>query len=177
MLKKIAIGLAVVLAVILGLAAMQPDEFKITRSSTVNAPPAKVYALVNDFHLWEQWSPWEKKDPAMKRTFEGKASGEGAVYGWEGNSEVGSGKMTLETAKAPSQIKIKLEFLKPMQSVNSCEFEFAPEGKATKVTWTMSGPMHFISKVMCVFMNMDKMVGPDFEKGLAQMKAAAEAAK
>jgi hypothetical protein len=177
MFKKIAIGLALVLAVILGLAAMQPDDFKVSRSASISAAPSKVYPLISDFRKWQQWSPWEKMDPDMKRSFEGKASGEGAVYAWEGNSAVGSGKMTIEKAKAPSQVGIKLEFFKPMQGVNPTEFLIEPEGKGSKVVWTMSGKHNFISKIMCVFFNMDKMIGPDFEKGLSQMKAAAEAAK
>jgi len=177
MLKKVLIALAAAVAILLGVVAFQPGEFSITRTAVIEAPPAKVFPYVNDFSKWGAWSPWEKIDPAMKRTFEGPKAGVGAIYSWEGNKEVGSGKMTITESKTSETVKIKLEFFKPMEGVNPTEFTFQPEGKGTKVTWTMSGNNNFISKTFCLFMDMDKMVGGQFDTGLAQMKAAAEAKK
>lgn len=173
MLKKISMALILVMVVILGLALTQPDSFKVQRSATIKAPPAKVMAYLNDFHQWQAWSPWEKLDPNMKRSFEGAASGPGAVYAWNGNDQVGAGRMEI-TGSAPTQLDIKLDFIKPFASSNRTEFVLQPQGDATLVTWTMTGPSQFITKLMGVFFSMDKMVGKDFEKGLAQLKAAAE---
>lgn len=176
MIKKILITLAAIIVVILIVAAFQPAEFRVTRTATIAAPATVVFGEVNDFHRWSAWSPWEKLDPAMKRTFEGPAAGVGASYAWDGNSEVGSGKMTITESKPAEMISIKLEFFKPMAGVSPTEFTFSPAGGATTVTWTMSGTNNYISKIFCLFMNMDKMIGGDFEKGLASMKAIAEAA-
>ncbi|WP_367870927.1 SRPBCC family protein [Luteolibacter sp. Populi] len=175
MLRKILLGLAAILLILIGVIAMQPPDFKVERSATVSAPPATVFGQVNDFHKWEAWSPWEKLDPALKRTFEGPESGVGAKYGWVGNSKVGEGKMTIEDSRPAELVKIKLEFIKPMAATSDTVFTFTPEGPGTKVTWTMSGKNNFMAKAFGLFMNMDKMVGGDFEKGLAQMKAVAEA--
>ncbi len=177
MLAKILIGVAAVLAILLVVVAMQPAEFQITRSATMTASPADVFAQVNDFHLWEAWSPWEKIDPAMKRTFEGPVSGEGSMYSWVGNHEVGEGKMTLVKSQPPELIRIQLDFYKPMKATNMAEFTFKPEGGGTAVTWTMTGTNNFISKFFCLFMDMDKMVGSQFEKGLDNLKKIAEAPK
>jgi uncharacterized protein YndB with AHSA1/START domain len=174
MLKKIAIGILAVVVIILGLALAQPNSFSVSRSIVINAPAEKIYPLVSDFHQWAGWSPWEHLDPNMKRTFTGAASGAGAVYSWEGNDAVGAGRMEITGAQPPSKIDIKLDFLKPIASQNSTVFELKPEGNATRVVWTMSGPSSFMTKLMGVFLSMDKMIGPDFEKGLAAMKAAAE---
>jgi hypothetical protein len=174
MLKKILIGIAVVLAVILGIAAMKPDQFSVVRSASIKAPPEKIVVLINDFHNWGSWSPWEKLDPNMKRTFSGAANGKGAVYSWEGNKDVGAGRMEITDQAMPGKVVIKLDFLEPFKSSNVTEFTLAPQGDATTVTWNMSGPMPFASKLMSVFMSMDAMIGKDFEKGLQQMKAAAE---
>lgn len=173
MLKKISMALILAMVVILGLALMQPDSFKVQRSATIKAPPAKVMAYLNDFHQWSLWSPWEKLDPKLQRTFEGPASGKGAVYGWSGNDQVGQGRMEI-LESAPTQLDIKLDFIKPFASSNRAEFVLQPQGDTTVVTWTMTGPSQFITKLMGVFYSMDKMVGKDFEKGLAQLKAAAE---
>lgn len=173
MLKKIAVAVTLVIVVILGLALMQPDSFKVQRSATIKAPPAKVMAYLNDFHQWPAWSPWEKLDPNMQRTFEGAASGKGAVYAWNGNDEVGQGRMEIVESE-PTRLDIKLDFIKPFASSNRTEFALQGQGNATQVTWTMTGPSQFITKLMGVFVSMDKMVGKDFEKGLAQLKAAAE---
>lgn len=176
MLKKILLILVALVAIVLVIAAFQPSEFRVTRSAIIAAPAATVFAEVNDFHRWQGWSPWEKLDPAMKRTFDGAAAGLGAGYAWEGNSEVGSGRMTITESRPAERILIKLEFLKPMPGICPTEFTFRPEGGATKVTWTMSGTNNYLGKIFCLFMNMDKMVGGQFEQGLANLKALTETA-
>jgi uncharacterized protein YndB with AHSA1/START domain len=176
MLKKILLGLVAVLVVLAAVIAMQPADFAITRSTTIDAPPATVFGQVNDFHQWEAWSPWAKMDPEMKTTYEGPAAGTGAMYSWVGNSKVGEGKMTIVESRPDELVKIKLEFLKPFAATNDTEFAFKPDGTGTHVTWTMSGKNGFVSKAFSLCMDMDKMVGGDFEKGLAQMKSASEAA-
>jgi len=173
MLKKIAVGVIAILVIVLGLAATKPNEFTITRSATIKVPPEKIIPLIADFHQWSQWSYWETLDPAMVRTFEGPASGKGAVYAWKGNSKVGEGRMEVLDVQTAS-VLVKLDFKTPMESNNMTEFVLTPDGDATKVTWNMKGPMPFISKIIAVFMDMDRMVGPGFEKGLAGMKKAAE---
>jgi len=175
MFKKILIGLAVVLVVLAIVISMQPPDFRVERSATISAPPERVFAQVNDFHNWDAWSPWAKLDPDMKTTFEGPASGPGSKYSWVGNSKVGEGAMTILESRPQELVSIKLEFLKPFASTSTADFSFKPEGPGTKVTWVMTGKCNFMSKAFGLFMNMDKMVGGDFEKGLAQMKAAAEA--
>ena len=176
MLKKILLILAAIIAIILVAAVFQPAEFRVIRSATIAAPAATVFAEINDFHRWQAWSPWEKLDPAMKRTFEGPASGVGASYGWEGNSDVGAGRMTITESKPAELIRIKLEFLKPMPGECPTEFAFRSEGGATTVTWTMTGANSYLAKIMCLFMSMDKMIGGDFEKGLGTLKQLAESA-
>lgn len=158
---------------ILAVAAMKPDTFSLQREADINAPPEKVFALINDFRDWTKWSPWEKLDPGLQRTHSGAASGKGAVYAWSGNKKVGQGRMEILDA-SPSAIKIKLDFLKPFEAHNITDFTLAPRDGGTHVSWTMSGPLNFMMKLMHVFMNMDKMVGKDFEAGLANLKAAAE---
>jgi uncharacterized protein YndB with AHSA1/START domain len=174
MLKKIALGIMAVVVIILGLAMTQPKSFAVTRSIVIKAPPEKIYPLIADFHQWNAWSPWEHLDPAMKRTFTGAASGAGAVYSWDGNDAVGAGRMEIVSAAPPGKVDIKLDFLRPFPSQNSTVFTVQPEGDGSKVVWTMSGPSSFMIRLMGVFVSMDKMVGPDFEKGLANLKARAE---
>jgi uncharacterized protein YndB with AHSA1/START domain len=174
MLKKIVIALLVIVVLICGLAMMKPDSFVVTRSIAIKAPPEKVFVLINDFHNWSHWSPWEHLDPNMKRTFSGAAAGKGAVYGWEGNSDVGAGRMEITDEAMPTKVEVKLEFLKPVAMTNQTEFALTSSGDTTTVTWNMRGPMPFITKLMSVFTSMDAMVGKDFEKGLANMKASAE---
>lgn len=174
MLKKIAVGITAVIVIILALALAQPATFTVTRSITIQAAPDKIYPLINDFHHWKSWSPWENLDPDMVRTFNGPASGAGAVYGWEGNDQVGAGRMEITAAAPASRVEIKLDFLKPFESHNTTVFTLEPKGGATTVVWTMAGPSPFITKLMGVFVSMDKMVGPDFEKGLASLKSATE---
>ncbi len=174
MLETIAVVLAIAIAVVLILAATKPDTFRVRRAATVKASPEKIFPLINDFHQWANWSPWENKDPAMKRSYSGAASGRGAVYGWEGNKNVGSGRMEILESSQPSKIVIKLDFFKPFEAHNTADFTMLPQGDSTNVIWEMHGPAPFMSKVMQVFMNMDNMVGKDFESGLANLKKLTE---
>ena len=176
MLTPILIALAVILIVFVVVVATRPSEFRITRTATISAPPPAVFAKVYDFHNWLAWSPWEKRDPALKRTYEGAQAGTGAIYAWAGNKQVGEGRMTLTQSRPSDLIRIKLDFLKPFAATNAAEFTFQPEGHQTVVTWSMTGKHNFMAKAFCLFMNMDKMVGGDFERGLAQMKTVTEAA-
>jgi hypothetical protein len=172
------IGL-VVLGIIafLGFVATRPDSFKLQRAIDIKAPPEKIYGFLQDFHPdgWGKWSPWEGIDPDLQRSYSGPQAGEGAAYAWEGNNKVGSGRMEILEASAPSDLKIKLDFFKPFRASNLTEFMLLPDGNVTRVIWVMSGPMPYISKLMGVFISMDKMVGKDFDKGLAQLKAVSEA--
>jgi hypothetical protein len=170
----IVAAVAVAVAIILILAAIKPGRFSIRRDIVVRAPAEKIFPLIADFHRWGSWSPYESKDPAMKRTFGGAASGKGAVYAWEGNKNVGSGRMEITDASAPSKVVIKLDFFAPFEAHNIAEFTMLPQGDGTSLTWLMHGPAPFISKLMQVFMNIDKMVGKDFEVGLANLKKLAE---
>src|SRR4030081_2235299 len=170
----IAIVIAIAIAIVLILAATKPDTFSVERATTVKAPPEKIFSLINDFHQWGSWSPYENKDPAMKRSYYGPASGKGAVYGWEGNKNVGSGRMEILDVSAPSKIVIKLDFFTPFEGHNTAEFTLQPQGDAINLTWLMHGPAPFMSKLMQVFMNIDNMVGKDFEVGLANLKRLAE---
>jgi hypothetical protein len=177
MLKIAGIAVVVLLVVVAGIliyAATKPDEFKVQRSLAIKAPAGKIYAQIADFHAWGSWSPYEKKDPDMKRTFTGAPSGKGAVYEWDGNKNVGAGRMEVLDAPAPSLVKIKLDFLKPFEGHNTAEFTMVPAGDTTNVTWAMYGSSPFMMKVMGTFMNMDKMIGDDFAVGLANLKTVAE---
>ena len=176
MLLKILIVLAIIVVVLLIIAALRPDNFRVERRITVSTPPAAAFAQVNDFHKWGAWNPWAKMDPAMKETYGGAESGVGASYSWSGNRDVGAGRMTVAEIRPVELIRIKLEFLKPFAATNTAEFTFKPNGNQTIVTWSMSGKCNFVCKMMGLFMNMDKMIGSQFEKGLADLKAAAEAA-
>ena len=176
MLKTLAIiGVVVVVAVagILIYAATKPDSFRVQRVVLINAPSDKVFPLINDMKAWTVWSPYEKKDPAMKRTYGAVTAGKGATYAWEGNKEVGQGSMEI-LESGPRKLLIKLDFLKPFEAHNMAEFLLEPKGDSTSVTWAVYGPSPYMSKVMGTFMNIDDMIGRDFEKGLADLKAAAE---
>jgi uncharacterized protein YndB with AHSA1/START domain len=170
------LGIVVVLAVlgILALAASKPDTFTVQRSVTVKAPPEKVFALLDDFHRWDAWSPWEKLDPSMKRTFSGAERGKGAVYAWQGEGKAGAGRMEITDSTPPSKVAIKLDFIKPFETSNVVDFTIVPQGDQSTVTWTMRGPSPFVAKLMQVFVSMDAMIGKDFDSGLAAIKAAAE---
>ena|SRR2546423_5900067 len=180
MIKKILIGAIVVIVLVVAIfcvvVAIQPSHYHIERTATINAAAPIVFAQVNDFHKWDAWSPWAKLDPAMKTSFEGAPAGTGAMYSWTGNDQVGEGKMTITQSVPSTLVKIKLEFLKPWVATNATDFLFASQGNQTSVTWKMDGDNNFMGKAFGLFMSMDKMVGNDFEKGLAQMKTVAEAA-
>src|SRR3982074_765825 len=155
----IAVVLAIAIAIVLIRAATKPNTFSVQRATTVKAPPEKIFPLINDFHQWGTWSPYENKDPAMKRSYSGAESGKGAVYGWEGNKNVGSGRMEILDTSAPAKIVIKLDFFPPFEGHNTAEFTMLPQGDATNVTWLMHGPASLMSKVIQVFINLDHMIG------------------
>jgi len=175
MLKKILIGLAVVIVIFLIVVALQPGTYSVTRSLTIAAAPDVVFPHVNELKKWAAWNPWEKLDPNMKLSYEGPEAGVGASYSWVGNSDVGEGKMTITGSQPNESIQFKLEFFKPMAGVSDTKFTFKPQGDKTDVTWSMTGKNNFIGKAMCLFMNMDKMIGGQFEQGLGELKAIAEA--
>ena len=170
----ISVILAVAIAVVLVLAATKPSRFSVRREAMVRAPAERIFPLINDFHQWVAWSPWEHRDPALKRSYSGAESGIGAVYGWEGNNSVGSGRMEILESAAPSKIVIKLDFIKPFEGHNTAEFTMLPQGDGTHVIWLMHGPAPFLNRLMQVFMNLDKMIGKDFEAGLASLKQLTE---
>jgi carbon monoxide dehydrogenase subunit G len=175
MLRKILIAIAVIIAVFVVIIATRPADFRVSRSATLPAPPAVVFEQVNDFHKWEAWSPWAKLDPNAKNTFEGPAAGSGAIFRWAGNNQVGEGAMTIMESKPGELVRINLEFIKPFAGTSTAEFTFKPVGDQTEVTWSMSGKNNFIGKAMSLIMNCEKMIGPQFEQGLANMRAVVEA--
>jgi carbon monoxide dehydrogenase subunit G len=175
MVKPIVIIVVVLIVAVLAYAATKPDTFRIQRSASIKAPQEKIFAILNDFHRSESWSPYEKKDPTMKRTFSGAANGKGAVYEFDGNKEVGKGRLTIMDAVPPSKVTIALDFVEPFAAHNIVEYTLEPLGDATQVTWSMTGQSPYVAKVICLFMNMDRMVGKDFEAGLANLKTVAEA--
>jgi len=167
--KLAALGLVALAGAVLAIAATRPDVFRVQRGASIQAPAERIYPLIADFGRWSEWSPYEKKDPGMKRSIQGP------VYAWEGNGEVGAGRMEIVEAAAPSKVRIKLDFSKPFEAHNTVEFSLERKGDATSVTWDMQGPAPFISRVIGLFLDMDAMVGKDFEAGLANLKAIAEA--
>ena len=175
MFKKILLVLAIVIVVFVIVVAMQPADFRVQRSITIAAPAATVFPHVNDLHQFQEWSPWSKIDPNAKMTYEGPAAGTGAKYHWEGNKEVGEGYMSITDSRPNEKIEFKLEFKKPFEATNTADFSFKPEGDKTAVTWGMNGTKNFLFKAFGLFMDCDKMIGPDFEKGLASLKGIAEA--
>ena len=170
----IAVILAVAIAAVLILAATKPTTLRVQRSVSINAPPELIFSLISDFHQWVTWSPYEQKDPAMKRTYSGTERGRGAVYAWDGDKNVGSGRMEILDVSAPSKIVIKLDFFKPFEGHNTAEFTMLPQGDGTHVTWLMHGPANFMSRLIQVFMNLDNLIGKDFEAGLANLKTITE---
>lgn len=174
-LLAIAAIVAVAAAGILGYAATQPDSFRIERAAAIEAPPEKVYAILSDLRRGVEWSPFEKTDPDMKRSFSGAERGEGAVYEWDGNGDAGAGRIEIVEAAEPSKLVLSLDMTRPMEARNTVQYTLIPDGGATNVTWSMHGPTPFVSKVMCLFFNMDAMVGGMFEQGLASLKTLAEA--
>ena len=177
MLKRILIGLVAIIAIFAIYVAMQPSDFRIERSATLDARPEQVFAQINDFHKWQEWSPWAKLDPKATAKFEGPESGEGAKFSWAGNSEVGKGSMTIRESKPNERIGIQLDFIEPMEATSDAIFTFRPNGDKTDVTWAMEGTAGFIEKAIClVFFNRDEMVGGMFEKGLRNLEAVTKTA-
>jgi uncharacterized protein YndB with AHSA1/START domain len=174
MLKKILIAVVVLIAAVLVYAATRPDAFRVERTAAIKAPPEKVFALVNDFKRWDAWSPWEKKDPSMRRSWGDATTGKGASYSWEGNKDVGQGRMEITESIPSSKVSIKLEFVKPFEARNTVDFTLQPKGDTTHVTWAIYGPSPYISKLIGIFCSMDSMIGKDFEAGLASLKSVAE---
>ena len=170
----VLIVIAVIVIGVLVAASMRPNSFAVQRSAQMRAAPDAIYPLIADFREWPRWSPWEKLDPNMKRTLSGAPSGTGAIYAWEGSGKVGAGRMEIRDVAPPSKVVIQLDFIKPFEGHNVAEFALVPKGEATDVQWTMRGPAPFMTKLMGLFMNMDKMIGRDFERGLVNMKAAVE---
>ncbi|MBI2385879.1 MAG: SRPBCC family protein [Elusimicrobia bacterium] len=167
-----AVALAVV--VVLALAAGKPDEFRVERKVTIGAAPAKIFPWLEDPRRTVEWSPWEKKDPKLKKTFSGAAKGVGAVYEWDGNKDIGAGRLEIVEAEAPKKVVMDLHFLRPMEGRNVARYEVTPVAGGSEVAWSIEGPMPFVSKVMYVFFDMDKMIGAEFEKGLGDLKVLAE---
>jgi hypothetical protein len=180
----VIIAVVVLIAAVLVLAAIKPDKISVQRTTSINAAPDKIFPLINDFNRWRLWSPYENKDPAMKRTVSGTASGKGAVYEWDGNSQVGKGRIEITEASAPSSVTIKLDMIKPMEGHNIVNFTLEPRGGATpaastevtstQVTWAMRGSCAYMAKLLGLFLDMDKMIGKDFEVGLGNLKTLAE---
>ena len=176
MLKKTLIALAVIVVVFVAIVAMQPSEFRVARKTTIAAPVQAVFAQVNDFQKWRAWSPYDKLDPAMKKTYDGPPAGTGASYSWVGNSHAGEGRATITESRPNELVRIKLDFVKPFAGTAFAEFTFKPDGDRTVVEWSLDGNNNFVSKAVHLFMNMDKMVGGQFEEGLAELKSVVEAA-
>jgi uncharacterized protein YndB with AHSA1/START domain len=174
MLKWIALVVVLAVAVVLVLAANRPGTFRVERTLHIQAPPEKVQGYIEDFHLWPQWSPFEKLDPQMQRSFSGADKGPGAVYAWEGNGKAGAGRMQILKSDPGSRVTIALDFLKPFKASNTAEFTLVPRDGGTDVTWAMFGPVPFVAKIMHLFFDVDSMVGKDFEAGLATLKGLAE---
>ncbi len=175
MLLTILAVLGVLLVAVLVLASFRPADFRIVRAASIQAAPAAVFGRINDLRQFQDWSPWAKLDPGMKLTFSGPAAGVGCSSAWEGNSKVGAGRMTITESRPAERIRMNLEFLRPFRATNTTEFIFRAHGGGTALEWSMTGRHNFVSKIFCLFMNMDRMVGRDFEQGLAQLKALAEA--
>ena len=176
MLKKVLIGLGALVAILLVVVATRPNTYHVERSTKIAAPADVIFSSVNDFKAFPEWSPWAKRDPNMKVTVSAQSAGVGATYAWEGNKQVGKGKMTLTESQAPTHTKEKLEFLEPFPSVADTGFNIKPEGdSAATVTWYMDGKSNFMGKAMSLVMDMDKMIGKDFEEGLANLKRVSEA--
>ena len=174
MLKMIGLIVIFAIAAIFIFAAMQPNSFRVQRSATIKASPEKVFALINDLHRWEAWSPWEKIDPAVKRKYSGAENGKGALYTWEGNKDIGQGRMEIIDSTPSSKLLLKIEFIKPFAAINTVEFNLVQNGENTTVTQAMYGPSPFISKLIGLFFSMDKMVGDKYDEGLASLKTIAE---
>jgi hypothetical protein len=176
MVTYILLGLVALIALLVVVIATRPSDFRVSRLATMAAPPAAVFAQVNDFHNWEAWSPWAKLDPNAKTSFEGPSSGTGAIFRWNGDKNVGEGSMTITESRPHELIGIKLDFLRPFVGTNNVRFTFQPEGERTAVSWNMAGKNNFMSKAVGLFMDCEKMTGGMFEQGLASMKSVVESA-
>ncbi len=176
-LKKIVLVLVLLLAVLAVVIATRSAEMHVERTAVVNAPPEAVYAVINDLHQWGRWSPYDKRDPNMTKTYEGAAMGPGASYSWSGNNDVGAGRMTIVESKPGQLVTMKLEFTRPFSGTNTVNFKLVPAEGGTRVSWIMDGQKNFISKGMSMVMDMDKMIGGDFEVGLANLDAAMKKGK
>ncbi|MES1257809.1 MAG: SRPBCC family protein [Acidobacteriota bacterium] len=174
MFKKVLLAFVIAVGILLAMIALQPATYAVTRSATIAAPPAAVFGYVNDFHQWERWSPWAKIDPAMKQTYEGPAAGTGAVYKWSGDDKAGAGIMTIIDSRPNERVAIDLAFTRPYASTCVIALDIRPDGSGSMVTWNMTGRNNFALKAISLFSSMDKMVGPDFERGLAQLRSLAE---
>lgn len=174
MFKAIAVALVVLVAAVLIYAATKPDTFRVQRTASIQAPPEKIFPYVNDLNRFAAWSPYEKKDPAMKKSYRGPAAGKGAISEWDGNKDVGQGRIEIVDSSPASKVTMNLEMLKPFEAHNVVEFTLEPHGDATRVTWAMQGQVPYLAKIVHVFFDMDKMVGTDFENGLANLKAVVE---
>ena len=174
MIAKILIAVAALVLVFIIVVASRPADFRYERSTTIAAPPSAVFPHLNDLHKWQAWSPWAKKDPDAKTTFEGPQEGVGSAMSWAGDSNVGEGKMTITESKPNELVQYRLDFLKPFTGTNMAEFTFTPEGNGTKVVWSMSGKNNFFSKAFGLFVDCEKMIGDDFEQGLKDLKAIVE---
>jgi uncharacterized protein YndB with AHSA1/START domain len=174
MLTYILVGVAVLVAILVIVVSMRPSEFCIERSGIIKAPPSKVFPHVNDFHLWQEWSPWAKRDPNCEIAYDGPDTGEGAKFWWNGNKEVGEGRMTIIESTPDKIVAIRLEFIKPFKAINTAEFTFKPVGDGTEVNWAMTGKNNFMGKAFHMMVDCDKMIGKDFEQGLANLRAIAE---
>lgn len=174
MFKILAGAAAAIIVALLVFAATRPDNFRVERSVNIKAPPEKIFPLISDFHQWEAWSPWEKVDPAVKRSYSGSASGRGAVYEWQGNRDIGQGRMEIIEARPASNLVIRIDFIRPFEARNTIEFTLERQGGSSTVTQAMYGPSPFISRLLGLFFSMDKMVGQKYEEGLASLKGVAE---
>lgn len=174
MIKLIAIVVVVLVAALLIFSATRPDTFRMQRTASIKTPPEKIFPLINDFHSWGSWSPYEKKDPTMKRTYSGAANGRGSAYEWEGNNEVGKGRIEISESSPPFKVTLNLDMIKPIEGHNVVEFTLQTQGDAANVTWAMHGTSSYLAKVMGIFFSVDSMIGRDFETGLANLKAVAE---
>ena len=174
MIKTVVILVVLLVAAVLIFAATRPDSLRVQRAASIKAPPEKIFPLISDFKRWAAWSPYEKKDPGMKRSYGGAAEGKGATYAWDGDSNVGQGRMEITDAQSPGRVAIKLDFTRPFEAHNNVVFTLLAKGDATEVTWDMQGPANYLSKLIGVFVNMDRMIGQDFEVGLANLRSVAE---
>lgn len=173
--QKILIGLIATIGSFVALILLQPSEYRVTRTTTMSAPAPDIFAQIDDFHRWQAWSPWAQRDPAAKASFDGPASGKGAVFAWSGNNEVGEGRMTLTDSRPGELVKIRTDFVKPFVGTSYSDFTLKPEGSSTSVSWSMFGENDFIGKAMCLFISMDKVLGGEMDKGLASIKQLVEA--